>query len=133
MSIDKTMIGNPLGGNPEKPVNPKERIGFGIKYPSMVETPKMTPEEQVARAKSTREAEAQFMQSLRDKIGPMEDKPTKTDMRTHRKGDVIIGMKAPTPEEITAYKAAQKEAEEIKKKIKKGGLLSRLGKFLQGN
>src|SRR5688500_7804390 len=110
MAFEKTMMGNPSGNSPEKPIDPKERIGFGIKYPSKVETPKMTPEQQAAQAKSMRDAEAQYMQSVREKIGPMSDTPAKTDMSTRRRSDVVVGMKAPTPEEMAAYLASKKEA-----------------------
>lgn len=129
MAFEKTMMGNPSGANPEKPFNPRERIGFGIKYPSAVETPKMTPEEQATRAKLTQEADAQFMESMRAKIGINEPGPA----RTPRKNDVVIGMKAPTPEEIAAYGAAQEETKKMEEKIKKGGILSRIGKFFGGN
>src|SRR5688572_26165970 len=129
MAFEKTMMGNPSGDNPEKPINPKERIGFGIKYPSKVEAQKMTPEEQAARAKQSLEDEARYMQSVREKIGPMNDTPAKTDIGARRRTDVIMGMKAPTQEEMAAYLESKKEAEEMEKKIKKGGFLSRLGNF----
>ena len=116
-----------MGGSPEKPFNPKERIGYSIPHPSKVETLKVTPEEKAAREESSNVFDAKRIQVLQAQIGPRDNVPA----RVSRKGDVVYGMKAPTQEEIAAYQTSQEEARRMESEIKRGNFLSRFANIFR--